>query len=277
MGFLKKFKGVFFGTGKLNVTKSNFKELADNYAMYKPMLLDLIKEYAKNTAQDSLLAYVGSSPTNSDSDNITEMYDYFANYDGSIDQGAVTFASVISLDGKTEAINERISATPLSVMGELDVVPTPFTIEGLADKIRLLQDKELLTSQRYTKAQINGLIKRLENRKKYRDHVEFFTSFPNTTDEKIQQLLSKYKLVFKSSDLFVPTFPKEAIDIMVKYTEVTVTIAEEKPVFYVIAEEEDFKEKFRRKDPILLVQSPFGFYWQILGAWDKEMLLLSEL
>ena len=25
------------------------------------------------------------------------------------------------------------------------------------------------------------------------------------------------------------------------------------------------------------VISSFGFYWQILGAWDKEMLLLSEL
>ena len=30
-------------------------------------------------------------------------------------------------------------------------------------------------------------------------------------------------------------------------------------------------------NPILLVQSPFGIYWQILGAWDKELVLLEEL
>jgi uncharacterized lipoprotein len=47
--------------------------------------------------------------------------------------------------------------------------------------------------------------------------------------------------------------------------------------FYVIAEEKSFKSAAEKRDPILLVQSPFGFYWQILGAWDKEMILLSEL
>jgi hypothetical protein len=50
-----------------------------------------------------------------------------------------------------------------------------------------------------------------------------------------------------------------------------------KPVFYVIAEPDKFRKAYERRDPILLVQSPFGFYWQILGAWDKEMILLSEL
>ena len=39
----------------------------------------------------------------------------------------------------------------------------------------------------------------------------------------------------------------------------------------------EIQEKYKQRDPILLVQSPFGFYWQILGAWDKEMLILSEL
>ena len=38
-----------------------------------------------------------------------------------------------------------------------------------------------------------------------------------------------------------------------------------------------FRKAYEKRDPILLAQSPFGFYWQILGAWDKEMLLLGEL
>jgi hypothetical protein len=135
----------------------------------------------------------------------------------------------------------------------------------------------MLMHQRYAKAQIDGLCKRLENRKKYRDNVSFFSSYPNTTDEKIDDLLKKYKLVMRTSDLFIPTFPKEAIDIMKEYTKITKDISCEEPVYYVIAEEKDFKKKNEKLDPILLVQSPFGFYWQILGAWDKEMLLLSEL
>lgn len=57
----------------------------------------------------------------------------------------------------------------------------------------------------------------------------------------------------------------------------TVELCQLKPVFYVIAEESDFKEKDKKRDPILLAQSPFGVYYDILGAWDKEMLLLSEL
>ena len=50
-----------------------------------------------------------------------------------------------------------------------------------------------------------------------------------------------------------------------------------RPIFYVIATEDKFRKAYEKRDPILLVQSPFGFYWQILGAWDKEMILLSEL
>ena len=81
----------------------------------------------------------------------------------------------------------------------------------------------------------------------------------------------------KSSDIFIPEFPDDAIKLMKEYTENMLLICKKKPIFYVIAEPDKFKEAYAKRDPILLVQSPFGFYWQILGAWDKEMLLLSEL
>jgi hypothetical protein len=64
---------------------------------------------------------------------------------------------------------------------------------------------------------------------------------------------------------------------MKKYTNNMKKLCQKKPVFYVIAEPDKFKKAYEKRDPILLVQSPFGFYWQILGAWDKEMILLSEL
>ena len=81
----------------------------------------------------------------------------------------------------------------------------------------------------------------------------------------------------KTSDIFIPEFPDEAIKAMTDYTEKMEAVCGKKPVFYVIAEHDKFKEAFKKRDPILLVQSPFGFFWQIIGAWDKEMILLSEL
>jgi hypothetical protein len=61
------------------------------------------------------------------------------------------------------------------------------------------------------------------------------------------------------------------------YREEFAKFSDKQLVFYVIAEAEDFEKADDKRDPILLVQSPFGFYYQILGAWDKEMLILHEL
>lgn len=222
-----------------------------------------------------------------DENNKKTLYDFFNN-EGSMNDGG-TFFSGVNLDSSPNdpysnippvaeiPIFTRIQAAPKEVLHELETIPSPVTMANLDEKIETLKDKSLLLNQRYAKAQIDALVERLTNRKKYSDHEVFYSSFKNTTDELIDKLIGKYLLVIKTSDLFVPTFPKEAIDIMKEYTRVTKLVCDKEPVYYVIAEEKDFKKKFEKLDPILLVQSPFGFYWQILGAWDKEMLLLTEL
>ena len=122
------------------------------------------------------------------------------------------------------------------------------------------------------------MITRLENRKKYNEHKEFFDKFDSTYTDKINDLVNKYELVLRPSDLFIPKFPKEAMLIMKEYEDKTKEICGKKPVFYVVAEKTMFKEEEKRNDPILLVQSPFGMFWQILGAWgDADILLLEEL
>ena len=137
--------------------------------------------------------------------------------------------------------------------------------------------KEELLTQTYAKREVSAMIERLENRKKYPTVVKYFSQYQNTNQEKIDILLAKYDLVMESSQIFIPQFPDEAIKTMRSYTRAVKKLCDKKPVFYVIAESTDFKEKDKRLDPILLVESPFGFFYQILGAWDKEMLLLSEL
>jgi len=147
----------------------------------------------------------------------------------------------------------------------------------LEDKIEVLKYKRDLIVQSYSRREVEGLIERLENRRKWEEFKGFFNEFQNTTDEKIDDLLNNYDLVMNTSDLFVPEFPDDAIAIMKTYTEKMDALCGKKPVFYVIAEPDKFRKAYEKRDPILLVQSPFGFYWQILGAWDKEMILLSEL
>ncbi len=231
-----------------------------------------IKMYLKYIPQ---LRKIANNENSMDSDNeiIARLYDFYQNFDHSFP----AFNSVHLNDDFSTKPDERKTVTPFSVIQELEIIPTPFTLENIDDKIALLKEKNKLVQQRFTNDQINGMIERLENRKKYKDEAKFYWLFPNTNDDHIAALLSKYKLVMEKSDLFVPAFPKEAINIMKRYTQVTKKITDKIPIFYVIAEESSFEEKRKKLDPILLVQSPFGFYWQILGAWDKEMLLLSEL
>lgn len=193
-----------------------------------------------------------------------------------VDQLPAVAAPTIQ-NGRVIDQDKRIVVKPIDVEQELHTPPIPVRMERLDTLIATFKDKTKLLYQTHAKAQIEGLITRLENRKHYKDYVDFFIKFPNTTNEKIDDLLKKYKLVINKSDLYVPSFPKEAIDVMKEYSEVVVKIAGEKPVFYVIAEVADFQKKAKQLDPILLVQSPFGFYWQILGAWDKEILILTEL
>lgn len=204
-----------------------------------------------------------------------QLYDFFERWELR-NQDEIIYPQLPG-DYKQLPVIEKKQIKPIDVLNELETMPLPFNLENIDEKISLLKDKSFLANQRYVKAQLDGIIERLENRKKYNEYSEFFELFPNTNDEKIDLLISKYKLQIDKSDLFVPVFPSEAIKIMKIYTDKVSEIIKKKPVFYVIAEEECFKKKRERLDPILLVQSPFGFYWQILGAWDKEMLLLSEL
>lgn len=188
-----------------------------------------------------------------------------------------SFGSVSDSSQNKSSKTIKIAITPKEALKELERTPTTFSLSNLDDKIEVLKDKEKLIKQRYANREIKALLERLENRKKYNEFKSFFEKFDNTDQAKIDALLAKTGLVMKESDIFIPEFPDEAVKVMKEYTENVEKLCGKKPVFYVIAEAKEFKSAYEKRDPILLAQSPFGFYWQILGAWDEEMLLLSEL
>lgn len=149
-------------------------------------------------------------------------------------------------------------------------------IEDFKEKLGMVKKEEYDMNRAVI--EIQSILIRLENRKKYPEFDKFYSQFAYTTSTKIKGVLGKCdNLKIGQVAQFVPDMPKEAIEAMKEYTKQTKELCQKEPVYYIIAEKKDFEKTEKRRDPILLAQSPFGHFWQILGAWDKEMLLLEDL
>ena len=235
----------------------------------------LVKKWAKEVYKEDRKEAVPMTGRGLDE---SYMYDFHKGWQSGSSGGIVMGESLDSSDnGSKKKKSIKIAIKPIDVLHELERSPHAFDLNNLDDKIELLKLKAELIDQTYSKRHVNKLVERLENRKVYPKYTKYFSQFQDTTEEKINVLIEKHDLVMKSSELFVPSFPEEAVKIMTEYSKKVQLVCKKQSVFYVIAEKADFREKDDKLDPILLVQSPFGFYYQILGAWDKTMILLSEL
>lgn len=131
---------------------------------------------------------------------------------------------------------------------------------------------------KYGRQEVESMIERLENRTSFHEFGGDLSEYPYTTSDAIRNLLSTQKhLEAIVATPMIPDLPGDAIRKMNHYAAVTEKLCGKRPVFYLIKEKKDDKEVARRRDPILLAQSPFGFFWQILGAWDDEVKFLDEL
>ena len=149
-------------------------------------------------------------------------------------------------------------------------------IADFTQKLELLRDSD--KDFRNGHKEINSILIRMRNRKQYAEFKEFYEKYAYTTTTMINSLVKKHDyLKLGSFEQFIADMPKEAIKEMEAYNKHTKKLCEKNAVFYIIADKKDFKKSDERRDPILLAQSPFGHFWQVLGAWDEEMLFLEEL
>ncbi len=149
-------------------------------------------------------------------------------------------------------------------------------IQDFKDKLKIIKSSE--SDWRNGVQEVASILARLESRLKYKNHIAFFDSYAYTTTTKINELIKAHSyLKIGEVEQFIADMPNEATVEMKKYTEETIKLCDKKPLFYIIANKKDFKNAETRRDPILLAQSPFGHFWQILGAWDEEMLFLEDL
>lgn len=207
-----------------------------------------------------------------------------ANLSGSTDAIGALEAKI---EGKTLDLKKSVTLTPKAVYEmkmlndeSFKLQTDPAYVDG---QIETFKDKlSLITAEDYDMQngvkEIGSIVKRLENRKKYPEFKEFFEQFPITTTARMEDLVKDHSyLQIGQVAQFLADMPKDATKIMKDFDAACVKMCGKKAIFYIIADKKDFQKTNKRRDPILLGQSPFGHFWNILGAWDKELLLIPEL
>lgn len=231
----------------------------------------------------------------SDSDKMwkTHLYDFQQHGGASMDaytSGYVTISEVI--DGTDPTSKKKATKKPKNItpkeLYNLDTLQDQhFQIkvgpEYIAKEQKTLEKKVKLmigdhTGNKYGKLELKSMIERLGNRLRIEEFIDVVEEYPHTSTARVNDILKSHdNLRFKNASEFIPDFPDEAVEAMQRYKDMCQSLCGKEPIFYVIADKKDFGEKDRRRDPILLAQSPFGFFWQILGAWDEEMIYLGDL
>jgi len=132
--------------------------------------------------------------------------------------------------------------------------------------------------RRYSRLQLESMKERLLNRKKIASVQDILEKYPHTTTERIITVTKQHKnVVFEQATIYLPDFPRQAVSAMKEYNAMCEKLCGKTSVFYVLVEKKIEQQAKRSRDPILFAQSPFGFFWNIQGAWDKEIRFLTEL
>jgi hypothetical protein len=177
--------------------------------------------------------------------------------------------------------DRRLEITPSDLIKFLEAGAN-ISLEGIDEKIAKLRERQRFwkeTLKRRAPLELNHAVIMLEARKKYPD-LKASIPWKTTTKERIEEICKKYSVEHHGLDQFIPELPPEAVEEAAKFAEVMdVALADypdlKTPVLSVVAPAKLFKT--RKGDPILLAASPFGEFYYVLCAWDKEVRFVEEL
>lgn len=161
-----------------------------------------------------------------------------------------------------EVLQDIIIEQPIIDLRELD-----HKIEVVRRRISVLTEQGVRLTDEYI------ALDYLLARKKYAKFKSLF-KWKVTTKEKINVLLSKYKLQTVSFPAYYKCIPNEALDEIEKFADALDKVSDKQPELSLVI---DYKGPEQKKDPILLACSPFGMWYYVLGAWDKEVEYVDDL
>lgn len=177
-------------------------------------------------------------------------------------------------DGTSNKDN-RIEKKPVDVVNRIIAEKPSMDLNDLDRQIRIVQRRRDIMEE------VNGNIRDedmalifLKSRQKYRKVEKLFT-WAVTTQDLIETLCKEYKVMCADFAGYSRNVPQEGLDQLELYFEAWHRVVpDKKPTLKLIV---DQGGKEQKKDPILLAQSPFGNWWYILGAWDKEVEIVDDL
>lgn len=196
----------------------------------------------------------------------------------------VEFVSGGSYGKKKEDL--RIEKKPIEVWDEIISQVPKIDLNSLDKKIMLVKQRKDIIEKMIRKDSATDEIEALgflEARKRYLKTKDLF-QWSATTFDLVERLLKKYKL--KMIDLQTTTghkiIPMEGLIEIKKFVSAFNKVRKDEPVLKIILEDDsakspEAKKKSRRADPIILAGSPFGKWFYILGAWDKEVEYIEDL
>jgi len=169
----------------------------------------------------------------------------------------------------------RIEKKPVEVFKEifteepkLDLVSLDKKIEMVEKRISVLRD--FVGGNISDDMEALGFLK--ARKKLLKTKIEF--RWATTNLKSIQDLVGKYKLRMVDFASYAKNVPMEAVDELEKFMAQYEKVRDDQPVLKLIIDEGG---KEAKKDPILLASSPFGKWFYILGAWDKEVEIVDDL
>lgn len=229
--------------------------------------------------------YTMRANDNSLSPDVWQSVATISSFDGNLITSTGTEASAVKK--KEGELKKKFELTPKKVFELKFLNKKDFKINTdeayVEEQLGVFKDKlALIKSSEYDMSrgtnEIASLVHRLTNRKKYAAHKEFFDEYAYTTTDRMNKVIKNHPhLKLGKVEEFIADMPKEATDAMKAYNKHCEELGGKKSIFYIIADKKDFKKTEQRRDPILLAQSPYAHVWQILGAWDEEMMFLEEL
>ncbi|MFW9872103.1 MAG: hypothetical protein ACFFG0_03300 [Candidatus Thorarchaeota archaeon] len=172
--------------------------------------------------------------------------------------------------------DKRIVKKPVEIFEEIISEKPIINLNNLDEQIKLVKERMQVLQQHTRGINLNDekmAINYLQARKKFEKYKHLF-KWEITNREMIDKLCKKYKVMMVSFQNYYKNIPKEGVDEIKKFGEAFENVSNNDPVFKLIV---DDGGKETKKDPILLAASPFGNWFYILGAWDKEVEIVDKL
>ena len=177
---------------------------------------------------------------------------------------------------KDKKEDKRIKKKPVEIFEEIISEKPQINLKDLPKQIKLIKER-MKTLRDHMRGidfkQEEQALGYLIARKKYEKHKDKF-KWAITNGDLIKKLCKKYKIKKTSVSLYYRNIPKEGVDEIKKFGEAFKQVSRQDPLFELII---DDGGKETRKDPILLAASPFGNWYYVLGAWDKEVEIVDDL